>query len=81
MYITTDHIRVLFHRQKMGSWNKSSPLYWFFALTLCVWGANAAHWTDQWAVNIPGGKAVADIVARETGFINLGEVCWIVFAF
>uniref|UniRef100_A0A1L8DJ27 furin n=2 Tax=Nyssomyia neivai TaxID=330878 RepID=A0A1L8DJ27_9DIPT len=32
------------------------------------------HFTPTWAVHIPGGKDVADIVAAEHGFINKGEI-------
>ncbi|XP_049872049.1 furin-like protease 1 isoform X2 [Pectinophora gossypiella] len=33
-----------------------------------------AHYTPTWAVHIPGGKQAADAVARDHGFINLGEI-------
>jgi Peptidase S8 pro-domain len=32
------------------------------------------HFTQQWAVHIPGGNEAADRVAAEHGFINLGKV-------
>jgi hypothetical protein len=34
----------------------------------------AKEWTDQWAVKVLGGSDVADRVARESGFQNLGIV-------
>lgn len=30
--------------------------------------------TNTWAVNIPGGPAVAESLARKHGFLNLGQV-------
>lgn len=36
---------------------------------------NDKHFTSTWAVHIPGGDDVADYVAREHGFTNLGKVC------
>lgn len=32
------------------------------------------HYTRQWAVHIIGGPEVADAVATDHGFINLGQV-------
>lgn len=32
------------------------------------------HYTRQWAVHILGGPEVADAVARDHGFINMGQV-------
>lgn len=32
------------------------------------------HFTSTWAVHVPGGRAEADRVAAEHGFVNLGEV-------
>lgn len=32
------------------------------------------HYTRQWAVHIIGGPEVADAVASDHGFINLGQV-------
>lgn len=34
----------------------------------------SAHYTRQWAVHIDGGPEVADAVARDHGFVNLGQV-------
>ena len=31
-------------------------------------------YTNSWAVEIPGGRAVADDVARRHGFLNMGQV-------
>ncbi|XP_061719470.1 furin-like protease 1 isoform X1 [Cydia pomonella] len=42
-------------------------------LSLWVVGA-AAHYTPTWAVHVPGGPAAADAVARDHGFVNLGEI-------
>lgn len=36
--------------------------------------AASAHYTPTWAVHVPAGKEAADAVARDHGFINLGEV-------
>ncbi|KAL0870656.1 hypothetical protein ABMA27_005604 [Loxostege sticticalis] len=33
-----------------------------------------AHYTPTWAVHVPAGKEAADAVARDHGFINLGEI-------
>lgn len=33
-----------------------------------------AHYTPTWAVHVPEGKDAADAVARDHGFVNLGEV-------
>ncbi|XP_047996407.1 furin-like protease 1 [Leguminivora glycinivorella] len=44
-------------------------------VVLCVWvGGAAAHYTPTWAVHVPGGPAAADAVARDHGFVNLGEI-------
>lgn len=40
------------------------------SLLKIVW----AHYTPTWAVHIPEGKDAADAVARDHGFVNLGEV-------
>ncbi|XP_063627129.1 furin-like protease 1 isoform X2 [Cydia splendana] len=42
-------------------------------LSLWVVGA-AAHYTPTWAVHVPGGVTAADDVARDHGFVNLGEI-------
>lgn len=34
----------------------------------------AEHFTQQWAVHVPGGKRNADAVALDHGFRNLGQV-------
>lgn len=39
-----------------------------------LWKFSTAHYTQQWAVHISGGKEVADDVAADHGFVNLGEV-------
>ena len=36
--------------------------------------ASASAFTDQWAVHISGGDAVADAIAAKHGFTNLGKV-------
>lgn len=33
------------------------------------------HYTPTWAVHIEGGSDMADAVAREHGFVNMGQVC------
>ncbi|XP_075979647.1 furin-like protease 1 isoform X2 [Anticarsia gemmatalis] len=33
-----------------------------------------AHYTPTWAVHVPAGKEAADAVARDHGFVNLGEI-------
>lgn len=44
-------------------------------LLLCVLeAARAHHYTPTWAVHVPAGKEAADAVARDHGFVNLGEV-------
>lgn len=46
-------------------------------VTLCalpVRTEDLGHFTSTWAVHIPGGKEKANLVARDHGFINLGEV-------
>lgn len=37
---------------------------------------NDKDYTSTWAVHIPDGDDVADRVAREHGFVNLGKVCY-----
>lgn len=32
------------------------------------------HYTNTWAVHIPGGNEIADTVAEEHGYLNLGQV-------
>ena len=56
------------------------------ALALCLWLGPARcvrqrrppsgieFFTNSWAVEVEGGRAVADDVARRRGFINLGQV-------
>lgn len=39
----------------------------------------SAHYTRQWAVHIDGGPEVADAVARDHGFVNLGQVGVFIF--
>lgn len=39
-----------------------------------LWQFSSAHYTQQWALLISGGKSTADAVAREHGFVNLGEI-------
>ncbi|XP_073960498.1 proprotein convertase subtilisin/kexin type 4-like isoform X1 [Choristoneura fumiferana] len=34
----------------------------------------SAHYTPTWAVHVPDGREAADAVARDHGFINLGEI-------
>lgn len=42
---------------------------------------NDKDYTSTWAVHIPGGDDVADRVAREHDFVNLGKVCFEPFFF
>lgn len=41
---------------------------------LLLWQRSVAHFTQQWAVHISGGRSVADQVALDHGFVNVGEV-------
>lgn len=41
--------------------------------------ASTTTFTDQWAVHIEGGNAVADAIAARHGFTNLGSVCVYLF--
>ncbi|KAL1493217.1 hypothetical protein ABEB36_011313 [Hypothenemus hampei] len=41
--------------------------------TICILRTRA-HYTQQWAVHIPGGSQIADEVARDHGFINHGLI-------
>ncbi|XP_030029259.2 furin-like protease 1 isoform X2 [Manduca sexta] len=43
-------------------------------LVLSLLETTFAHYTSTWAVHIPEGKDVADAVAVEHGFVNLGEI-------
>ena len=36
---------------------------------------SSTTYTDQWAVHIEGGNAIADSIAARHGFTNLGPVC------
>lgn len=52
-----------------------------FYLIVCVFTVVASyiryahtHYTQQWAVHIPGGSKAADQVALDHGFINHGLV-------
>lgn len=49
---------------------------YFFTFVVCfllvrVYGT---HYTHQWVVHVEGGPEVADNVAGDHGFTNLGEV-------
>ena len=35
---------------------------------------SSSHYTDSWAVEVRGGRQAADTLAKEHGFLNLGEV-------
>lgn len=43
------------------------------AVVIRVYGS---HYTQQWVVHIDGGPEVADSVAKDHGFTNLGTVCF-----
>lgn len=47
-----------------------------FPLVLCFFfvRVHGAHYTQQWVVHVEGGPKVAEAVARDHGFTNLGEV-------
>lgn len=45
-------------------------IYVFMYLLQLSW----AHYSQQWAVHISGGKEIADQVAMDHGFINLGKI-------
>ncbi|ERL94288.1 hypothetical protein D910_11569 [Dendroctonus ponderosae] len=40
-------------------------------VTSCILSSHA-HYTQQWAVHIPGGSQVAEEVAADHGFVNHG---------
>ncbi|XP_031762997.2 furin-like protease 1 isoform X3 [Galleria mellonella] len=44
------------------------------AILLLLVESACAHYTPTWAVHVPAGKEAADAVARDHGFINLGEI-------
>lgn len=48
----------------------------FYLCTVYVYIVQSveAHYTRQWAVHLNGGPEVADEVARDHGFVNLGQV-------
>lgn len=46
-----------------------------------AFGAYREVFTDQWAVKINGGLAVANRLAEKHGFKNLGEVYFLFFSF
>lgn len=52
-----------------------SEVYFIFAIVCCrsVSGGSSLF-TDRWAVQISGGRHVADTLAKEHGFINAGTV-------
>ncbi|CAH0758094.1 unnamed protein product [Diatraea saccharalis] len=43
-------------------------------LALSLLEAVRGHYTPTWAVHVPAGQEAADAVARDHGFINLGEI-------
>ena len=43
------------------------------SLWRCAWGEDG-YYTNSWAVEVAGGRAVADDVARRHGFLNMGQV-------
>lgn len=46
----------------------------------CLWQFCTAHYTQQWALHISGGRDVADQVAKDHGFTNVGEVSYQIIA-
>uniref|UniRef100_A0A1Y1KWI5 furin n=1 Tax=Photinus pyralis TaxID=7054 RepID=A0A1Y1KWI5_PHOPY len=49
---------------------------YFYVIYMCMYFLQLcrAHYSQQWAVHIHGGDAVADQVAGDHGFINLGKI-------
>ena len=45
---------------------------WF--IPLCF-AAEKAEFSNSWAVEVDGGRMVADEIANKHGFINRGQVC------
>lgn len=43
------------------------------SLWLCAWSGDEFY-TNSWAVEVTGGRAAADEVARRHGFLNMGQV-------
>lgn len=45
----------------------------------CIWSTllrmSEGYYTQQWVVHVPGGEAIAESLAKDHGFVNLGEVC------
>ena len=52
----------------------------YFIIIICVAAAsvededNEKHYSNSWAVEIVGGKDMADRIAETHGFINMGQV-------
>lgn len=51
-----------------------NPLVLLVAVQVLLVQRGQAHYTRQWAVEVHGGPDVADQVARDHGFVNLGQV-------
>ncbi|CAH1158384.1 unnamed protein product [Phyllotreta striolata] len=49
-------------------------IYFCIAILFCNLKFTKAHYTQQWAVHIQGGKEVAEAVARDHGFTNHGLI-------
>ena len=51
-------------------------LLWLSCLQCLFWLGHLAraNYINEWALEIPGGREVADQVARELGYRNLGQV-------
>ncbi|KRT80455.1 Peptidase [Oryctes borbonicus] len=50
----------------------------FQIFLFCIWSTllqmSEGYYTQQWVVHVPGGNAVADALAKDHGFVNLGEI-------
>lgn len=50
----------------------------FQILVFCIWltllRLSEGYYTQQWVVHVEGGKEVAESLAKDHGFSNLGEV-------
>ncbi|KAI8774965.1 Lfur2, partial [Biomphalaria glabrata] len=56
---------------RLYSLSRWTELIWIFQLLFDILAANV--YTNHFAVHIEGGNHVADNVARQTGFKNLGQ--------
>jgi len=66
-------------RGAAGAWRLVTATV--LALYLAAMSGDAAVYLNQWAVEIDGGPAVADAVAADNGFRNLGQVRFTTFCY